>query len=584
MRPATKSIAILTSFGLLCALIVASAVVTRRQLSVQVQRNFLEKRSREVLMEIASTESTLKDAETGQRGFLYTNDPRYLEPYQTALSEIQQHRARLQQLLVDAPEQQRRMVQLNDLIDRKLAELAATIDLAQHGRSDEAKSLVLTNLGKQTMDQIRRLCRTMSSAESVLQQQRLDAYSASLRGTIISIYGASIVAVIAVMIVALLVLNDIKVRERHAQAIREREEWFRVTLSSVGDAVIATDAAGLVTFLNPVAESLCGRSFGDTKGRPITAAFPIFNEQTNEPVENPVAKVLAEGKVVGLANHTVLERSDGNRIPIEDSAAPIRDDRNEVIGVVLVFRDASQERKSQQMLRRAEKLAAAGRLAATMAHEINNPLEAVGNLLYIVKMSPELSPQSREHLNLAEQQLGRVSHLTRQTLGFYRESANAGDVDLSALIESVLKLYENKLRSKSVEVVQHLERTIPVPGLEGELRQLLSNLVSNAIDAMPQNGKLQISTRTSSHQEVPGIELRVEDNGPGIPERNREHIFEPFFTTKSDVGTGLGLWVAREIAERHDGFLRLEPSEEGKGAVFTVFLPLKKMSSDAATA
>jgi PAS domain S-box-containing protein len=158
-----------------------------------------------------------------------------------------------------------------------------------------------------------------------------------------------------------------------------------VTLSGIGDAVIATDRHGIVTFLNPVAETLTGTSLERAKGQTIEEVFPIFNEATHLPAEDPVKKVLEVGSVVGLANHTALMNADGTLIPIEDTAAPIRDDRGQLIGVVLVFRDATKERKAQEIVRKTEKLAAAARLAASVAHELNNPLEAVTNLIYLAK-------------------------------------------------------------------------------------------------------------------------------------------------------------------------------------------------------
>jgi signal transduction histidine kinase len=290
-------------------------------------------------------------------------------------------------------------------------------------------------------------------------------------------------------------------------------------------------------------------------------------------VDNPVAKVLEMGRVMGLANHTILQHADGHMIPIEDSAAPIYDDARKLCGVVMVFRDVTGEKQAQDVLRKAEKLAAAGRLAATVAHEINNPLEAVCNLIYIVKNTGNLPEDIVGYLNMAEQELERVSHITRQTLGFYRDSSEPGPVPLRGVLESVLRLYENKLKSKSITLEMELADCPPVHALQGEMKQLLANLISNAADAVPPGGKIRISMAQTEQGE--GVEIQVADNGPGVPEENRARIFEPFFTTKEDVGTGLGLWVSKEIVERHGGKIQLSPDKENGlgGALFTIFLP-----------
>jgi len=242
----------------------------------------------------------------------------------------------------------------------------------------------------------------------------------------------------------------------------------------------------------------------------------------------------------------------------------------------MVFRDVTGEKQAQEVLRKAEKLAAAGRLAATVAHEINNPLEAVCNLIYIVKNNGSLPEDTIGYLNMAEQELDRVSHITRQTLGFYRDSSEAGPVVLRNVLESVLRLYENKLKSKSIAVEMELSDCPPIHALQGEIKQLIANLVSNAADAVAPGGKIRISM--APVKQGNGVEVTIADNGPGVPEKNRAHIFEPFFTTKEDVGTGLGLWVSKEIAERHGGKIELSPDHQSDlgGAVFVVFLPYEK--------
>ncbi len=285
---------------------------------------------------------------------------------------------------------------------------------------------------------------------------------------------------------------------------------------------------------------------------------------------------MTESWVIGLANHTVLKHTDGHLIPIEDSAAPIRDDAGKLIGVVLVFRDVTNERKSQELLRRTEKLSAAARLSATVAHEINNPLEAVGNLIYIAKQSAGAAPDIVHALDLAEQELERVAHITRQTLGFYRESNEASQIDLPGLIDSVLRLYSNKLNSKAVLVEREFDSCPSMFGVPGELKQVISNLVSNAVDAVKVNGRIRFKLHGMEDGNAGRIQLVIEDDGPGVPPEIAERIFEPFFTTKKDIGTGLGLWVTKEIIERHGGNISVRPAGNNHGApgaAFVIDLP-----------
>jgi PAS domain S-box-containing protein len=575
MQNIYKRAGVLTGFVLLLLVLIANAFITRRQLAVQVANQSWVLHSRQVLFELSQIESLLKDAETGQRGFLYTAEPRYLQPYNIAVTQIGPHIQSLARFTSDNPRQQANIAQLRSLTQEKLSELDQTIHLYQSGQTEQAKALVLSNFGRSTMDKIRLLMDQMMQEETSLEQARMAAYQRSVRATVISIYFASILAALGLLLVAYRILREMDLREKHASEIRQREEWFRVTLTSIGDAVIATDKAGMVTFVNPIATQLTGTSFLQAKGRPIQEIFPIFHEYTHQVTENPVKKVLEQGRIVGLANHTALQHRDGTLTPIEDSAAPIRDDNGDMVGVVLVFRDATYQRKSQEVLRKAEKLAAAARLAATVAHEINNPLEAVGNLIYLAKAATEMPTEAMQQLTLAEQELARVSHLTRQTLGFYRESSAAVSVEVPALIESVLALYSNKFNSKNITVVREFGECPPIQVVRGEMNQVVANLVSNAADAVGNNGIITIRLTCKEREDGPVVHMVVEDDGPGVTAENAKRIFEPFFTTKKDVGTGLGLWVVKEIVERHGGIVEVN-SQSGngsRGAVFTILLP-----------
>jgi PAS domain S-box-containing protein len=575
MQTIHKRFSVVAGFILLLIVLAANALITRRQLSVQIGDQAQVSHTEQVLFELTQAESLLTDAETGQRGFLYTGDSKYLAPYNSAVSQVELRINHLAQLIVDNPRQQAHIPVLRSLVQGKLEELSQTISLYRSGKTDEARAVVVSDAGLSMMNDIRKQIEEMGQEENSLQAIRSAAYQKSIRMTIVSIYLASVFAALGLIVLAFYILREMDLRERHARQIREREEWFRVTLTSLGDAVIATDRDGRVTFLNPVAERLTGTSLEYAKGKAIQEVFPIFNEYTHKAVENPVKKVLEAGLTVGLANHTVLRHSNGTLIPIEDSAAPIRDDRDKLVGVVLVFRDATSERKSQEILRKTEKLAAAARLAATVAHEINNPLEAIGNLIYIAKGVPDLPAMALQTLDLAEQELERVSHITRQTLGFYRESNVQTQVEVPVLIEYVLKLYSNKFKTKSITVRCDFSDCPPIQGLRGELTQAVSNLISNAADAVDWYGTIHVQLSCVEESDRQWIQLRVGDDGPGIAPELIDRIFEPFFTTKKDVGTGLGLWVTKEIIQRHGGSIRVVPGvgEGLRGAAFNVLLP-----------
>jgi PAS domain S-box-containing protein len=575
---------ILFGLVLLLAVLIANAVITRRQLGEQVENQALVIHTRQVLLELAKTESLFKDAETGQRGFLFTGDEKYLAPYNAAIGQVEPNIDRLAQLTADSPRQQANVALLRQLSQAKSKELAESIALYRAGKLGEAKALVQSDAGLVIMKDIRKLMDQMEREETSLGVARSAAYSRSVRVTAACIYLATLVAALGVIFLTLYILREMDLREKHARQILEREEWFRVTLNSLGDAVIATDAQGLVTFLNPLAEQLTGRTLSSAKGRPIQQVFPIFNETSHQIVENPVEKVMEQGRVVGLANHTVLQHVDGTFIPIEDSAAPIRDNQHNLIGVVMVFRDATQGRRAQEILRKTEKLATAARLASTVAHEINNPLEAVGNLIYIAQATPGLPTEAADQLKLVEHELERISHITRQTLGFYRESKTPDRVELPALIDSVIKLYANKLKAKNINIHRDFDQCPPIHGLSGELRQVVSNLISNAADAVGERGTIWVRLKCVEGLGGQVVQMLIEDDGPGVRAEHRERIFEPFFTTKKDVGTGLGLWVTKEIISRHGGTIEISSGEDQRpaGAIFKILLPCMPSAIDGA--
>ena len=229
-----------------------------------------------------------------------------------------------------------------------------------------------------------------------------------------------------------------------------------------------------------------------------------------------------------------------------------------------------QQSRTEESLRKSEKLAIAGRLAASIAHEINNPLEAIGNVLYIISTNESLH-EIHEFVVIAEEQLARASEIVKQTLRFHRETTHPAPVALAEVIDSVLALYAGRLRSAGIQVTKRFRSVDPIYGFAGELRQLVANLVGNALDAMRSGGKLHIRIGEASVKGRRGVRLTVSDSGSGIPAPVRSTLFEPFVSTKETTGTGLGLWVSGQIVARHSGTIRVK-TKERVGTTFSVLL------------
>ncbi len=374
--------------------------------------------------------------------------------------------------------------------------------------------------------------------------------------------------------------TDITGRKQDEDEIRKQREWFQTTLTSIGDAVISTDPDGLITLMNPVAEKLTEWKSEEAVGKPLTDVFRIVNQETREPVENPVEKVRRLDHVVGLANHTVLISKGGREIAIDDSGAPIRDSKGQIAGIVLIFRDVTQQRVLESAIKSNERLALAGRLSASIAHEIHNPLDTVGNVLFLLEQEVGGQLKARGLIETAQREVQRVAEISKNMLSLHRESRTASKVKLSELLEGVVALVK--------ETIAKDRRTIEVlPGFEGEveafpseLRQVFTNVLKNAVEATSIGGNIKVYSEAAQQSDQNGVVVRIIDNGVGIPEQLRDRLFNPFVTTKEESGTGLGLWVSRSIVEKHGGSIRLDgsTSKNNSGTTVTIFLPVRPIA------
>ena len=253
-------------------------------------------------------------------------------------------------------------------------------------------------------------------------------------------------------------------------------------------------------------------------------------------------------------------------------AVPMKDESGEVQEWVGVLADIHDQMLAEEKLRRTEQLATAGRLAATVAHEINNPLESVTNLVYLAQQSPALDTPTRAYLDTAAQEMQRVAQIVRQTLGFYRENSAPKDADIGEIATEVLDLYRRNFMAKGLHVSSEIDAQSTACVVPGEIRQVVANLVANAIDASSGGAEIRVTVKKQDDD----VLIRVADQGTGISEESLGHLFEPFFTTKKDLGTGLGLWVSRGLIDKHNGTLTLETKtgEQDHGTIFTILLPV----------
>ncbi len=318
-------------------------------------------------------------------------------------------------------------------------------------------------------------------------------------------------------------------------------------------------------------------------GQPVGLTAPTFEHGMAfiHPDDRDRVQLAIQAALTGKGEYEIEYRTtfpDASVHWIGARGRAIFDDAGKPERVIGIAMDITSNKLAEDALRKSEKLAAAGRLAATIAHEINNPLEAVTNLLYILRLNDKWDDNARNYVAQAEHELARIAHVTRQTLGFYRDTTSPHLMNLPKIVNEVLSLYLPRIQAKHINLSREFDETVQITGLAGEIRQVVSNLVANAIDALPVDGALRIRVqhaRELTNSGRAGGKIVIADTGSGISPAHRKKLFEPFYTTKQDVGTGLGLWVSREIVQKHGGNITLRSSVTPghSGTVFSIFLP-----------
>jgi PAS domain S-box-containing protein len=363
---------------------------------------------------------------------------------------------------------------------------------------------------------------------------------------------------------------------------RADESRFRLAaiVDSADDAIISKNLDGIITSWNNGARRLFGYEEEEIIGQSILRLIPEHLRQE----EDEILRKLRTGQKIEHYETTRVSKSGAIR-EVAVTISPICNSKGEVTGASKIARDISDRKKVERMAIEAEKIATTGRMAAAIAHEINNPLASVLNLIFLARQDGVSKLDIQNYLATAESELERVSHIARQTLGYYRDTGSPSEVQLRDLMQNVLSVYRSKLLAHGIVVDAEYNDLRKIRAHSGEIVQIFSNVISNAIDAMARGGKLSIAIAQSAKTERDGLKIVVNDTGHGISREHLGKVFEPFFTTKGNLGTGIGLWVTRQLAERHGGHISISSSTEpgNSGTIVMIDLPFDN-SGDANSA
>jgi signal transduction histidine kinase len=335
-------------------------------------------------------------------------------------------------------------------------------------------------------------------------------------------------------------------------------------LEHIPDPFCTLDFQFRTTYMNAAATALVAAvSAKEPIGQSIWALLPMFKGTA---MEANLRRAMEQQVPVEFEQHFQIEETESW---FQFHVYPQAGD-----GLILYLRNATETRKAEQALRRSEQLAAAGRLAASVAHEINNPLEAVTNLLFLAKLDATATRSTRDMLEMADKELQRLSHIAARSLKFYRQRTGPAPTAIEELIDSVLFFNEPALKLRNIQLERRYRPTPPVRCLPGEIQQVVTNLIGNALDALPDRGRIVVAVRSGRDRAGrEGVTVTVADSGCGMDRQTRSQLFHPFVTTKGEAGTGLGLWVSKGILDKHLATIAVR-SKLGHGTVFRLFLPL----------
>ena len=532
---------------------------------------------------------TIVDAETGERGYLISSrEERFLDPYNAALTRLDNRLAALKEKTDKVPSLREDFHSLVNLTGERVKTLKQSIELRRLNQSGLGAYIRLVSKGKEQMDKVRDVIADMQVQERIQLQSRQEQTNNTYRTALATGLATALLGLVMVGAFVWLLDRNLQTRQKAAAEVHEQREWFRTTLSSIGDAVVSTDTRGRVAFLNPIAESLTGWTQDEAQGQPLDVVFRIVNEQSRQEVDNPALRALKDGQIVGLANHTLLIARDGTERPIADSAAPVRDDKGRIVGAVLTFHDITERRRMDRELQaRAEELTDADRrkneFLAMLAHELRNPLAPIRNALQFLAAAGANGETFAQVQGILDRQLRQMVRLVDDLLDVSRISR--GKIELRLERVSVADAVEEALETcrPIIEEAKH-ELTVKLPpqplsilGDSTRLAQVLSNLLNNSAKYTPDAGHIWLTVESDEER----VAIRVRDNGVGIPAEMLPTVFEMFTQAdrslhRAQGGLGIGLTLARRLVEMHGGTIAAHSAGMGLGSEFVVTLPLAR--------
>jgi PAS domain S-box-containing protein len=576
----------LLAFGLTLVVLLVGGGLAYMNLRRVAENEAKEGHTLEVERDLDLLLRRLTEAETGQRGYLLAEDPKYLEPYETANAQIEAILGRLRLLTAEDLVQRRRLTELAGEIAQKRDEMTRTVDLARAGDRTGALRIIRSDEGRALMAEVRRSIGVMRSMEEALMRRRSAESDASIRTTGLLLGLTTILGVLMICVAFQFSRQSLRVQQRGADLIAEERERLRVTLASIGDAVIVTGRDGRVASLNAVAEALTGWTQGEAAGSPLETIFRLLDETTRSPQEVPAMRAMREGVIVGVGNHAVLVCKDGSERPIDDSASPIRDGRGVVVGCVLVFRDITERRRVERRMRDLlEELQVGDRrkneFLAILAHELRGPLAPLRNSLEILKRSggdgsvleQAVGTMDRQlrHLVRLVDELIDISRITRDTIELRKATVELAPV-VQQSIEACRPLAESAHQHVRVSLPEEPIRLHADPV---RLAQVFGNLLGNACKYTGPGGSIALEAERDGRNVV----VKVSDSGIGIPRESLDRVFEMFTQLdqsleRSQGGLGIGLTLVKRLVELHDGSVEAHSEGRGRGSEFVVRLPV----------